>query len=88
MAFNDLCFIVSFILFSIAIGIVGFRVFCNQEWYNAFCYSTSTLSYSSVMTYPDDIPGKAFCCIFSLYATVVFLIIIGILIGSMVDLKA
>lgn len=78
---EDVLFAISFLLFSIAIGIVGYRLFAGFGWFKSFYNSCVILSGTGSPDLVPTRPGQAFEAIYALYGGVVFLIIIAIIIG-------
>lgn len=82
LVIEDIIFIISFLLFSIAIGIVGYRLLAGFNWFRSFYNAAVILSGTGV---PDEAPtigGKTFIAFYSLYGGLVFLIIFAIVIGK------
>ena len=84
VVFEDILFIIFFLLFSIAIGIVGFRLFAGFGWFKSFYNSAITLSSTGAPDPVTSIPGRTFLAFYSLYGGLVFLIIFAIVIGRIV----
>jgi hypothetical protein len=78
---QDILFIVFFLFFSIAIGIIGYRIFVGFDWFSSFYNSCVILSGTGV---PDETTtqlGKSFIALYSLYGGVFFLVVFSIIIN-------
>ena len=81
MAFSDdIRFIVSFLLFSIAIGVVGFRLFCGTNWYDSLCHATMTIGGNYFITKGER--GVLFISLYSLYGSLIFFAIAALVVNQ------
>ena len=81
---EDVLWILFFLFFSIAIGILGYRLFVGFGWFQSFYNASVILSSTGI---PDDVSsmtGKTFIAFYSLYSGLVFLIIFAIIIGRII----
>lgn len=78
---EDIIFVVSFLLFSIAIGVIGYRLIVGFDWFRSFYNSAVILSGTGVPDNVPTIPGKTFIAFYSLYGGLVFLVIFAIIVG-------
>ena len=83
---EDVIFIIGFILFSIAIGIIVYRLFAGLGWVDSFYNASMILSGAG----PVDIlttPGaKIMASLYTLYSGIFFLILIAVIINRIADL--
>jgi hypothetical protein len=68
------------VLGSLVFGMVGFELFCGQEWPDALLNSAMLLGGMGPVGRLEDspIPGKLFAAFFALYAGLVFLVVAGL----------
>lgn len=79
---EDIIFVVSFLLFSIAIGIVGYRLIVGFGWFQSFYNSAVILSGTGVPDEAETRFGKTFIALYSLYGGLFFLIIFALIVGK------
>ena len=78
---EDIIFVISFLLFSIAIGIVGYRLLVRLGWFRSFYNSALLISGQGITDEATTLPGQTFIAFYSLYSGLVFLIIFAIIIS-------
>jgi hypothetical protein len=69
------------VLFSLAIGTIGFHFLALQEWIDAFLNSSMLLGGMGPVGDIRSVPGKLFASIFALYAGIVFIGSSGLLLA-------
>lgn len=84
---EDVLFIIFFLFFSIAIGILGYRLFVGFDWFKSLYNSAFILSGTGVPDKVENQTGQLFIAAYSLYGGIVFLIIIGVIIGRVVSIQ-
>lgn len=75
------------LLFSLAIGVMGYRYFAAMEWIDAFHNASMILSgMGPVFTNPADIgvSGKIFSSLYALFSGVIFITNIGFILAPAV----
>ncbi len=72
-------FAVALTLFSLAMGMAGYRIFENLSWLDAFLNSAMLLGGMGPVNNPVTAGGKLFAGCYALYAGLVFLIVAGLL---------
>ena len=72
-------FAFALMLFSLAIGMAGYRIFENLSWMDAFLNSAMLLGGMGPVNNPVTPVGKLFAGCYALYAGLVFLIVAGLL---------
>ena len=77
---EDIWFIAAFLVFSLLIGVIGFRLFCRCNWYDSICCASMALSNNYNMNRGES--GLLFCSIYTLYGSLVFFVIAGLVIGG------
>lgn len=80
LVIEDIIFVVSFLLFSIAIGIIGYRLIAGFGWFKSFYNSAVILAGTGVPDEVDSMSGKTFIALYSLYGGLVFLVIFSIIV--------
>ncbi len=78
---DDIWFVLAFLLFSLLIGIIGFRLFCGCNWYDALCCASITLGGNYTMNKGD--PGVLFISLFSIYGSLIFFAIAAIIVNKL-----
>lgn len=78
---DDIWFVLAFLLFSLLVGIVGFRLFCGSGWYDSLCYSSMALGGNYFMTKGER--GVLFISFFSLYGSLIFFAIAAIIVNKL-----
>src|SRR5215510_5067335 len=74
-------FAVSILVFSLAIGTLGFHWLALQEWIDAFLNSSMLLGGMGPVGEIKTTPGKLFASLYALYAGIVFIASSGILLA-------
>lgn len=77
---RGLLFGILLLLFSLAIGMVGFKHYIGKSWADAFINSSMLLTGMGPVDEPETDAGKIFAGIFSLYSGIIFLSIVGLMI--------
>jgi hypothetical protein len=75
---DDIWFVVYFLVLSLVIGIVGFRLFCGCNWYQSLC--SSCMALGGCYTVDKNEPGLLFCSFFILYGKIIFFVVIMLVI--------
>lgn len=75
---DDIWFVLAFILFSLLIGVIGFRLFCGCHWYESFCCASMALGGNYFMS--KDEKGVIFISFYSLYWNLIFFAIAALII--------
>lgn len=77
---DDIWFVFGFLLFSLLIGMIGFRLFCGCGWYDSLCCATMALGGNYTMNKGDQ--GLLFISFFSLYGSLIFFAIAAIIVNK------
>ncbi len=77
---DDIWFIIGFILFSLAIGIIGFRLFTGHNWYDSICMASLCLGGNHTPAIGTS--GLLFVALYSLYGTLIFYVIATIVVDK------
>lgn len=67
------------VIVSLVVGTVGFHLFAQQEWLDAFLNASMLLGGMGPVGEFRGAPGKLFAALYALYAGLVFLIVAGLL---------
>ena len=67
------------VIVSLIVGTVGFHLFAQQEWLDAFLNASMLLGGMGPVGEFSGAPGKLFAALYALYAGLVFLIVAGLL---------
>ena len=80
---NEIIFVGIFFLFSLAIGVVMFRLVSHQSWFNSYYNCVLTLTGRDPIPAPSGRGEKFIYSIYYLYAALVFLVIIAFIIDRL-----
>lgn len=80
MASDDLGFVLGFILFSLAIGVFGFKIFTGKGWYDSLCLASLSLGNNYNPQVGSD--GLLFVSLYCLYGTIIFYVIATVVVDS------
>lgn len=72
-------FALGLIAVSLAIGVVGYRVFENLSWIDAFLNSAMLLGGMGPVNAPQTVAGKLFAGFYALYAGLAFIVTAGLM---------
>ncbi|MBI2721943.1 MAG: hypothetical protein HYX39_07195 [Bacteroidetes bacterium] len=67
------------LLFSLGVGMIGFKHYIGKSWADAFINSAMLLTGMGPVDEPETDGGKIFAGIFSLYSGIIFLSIVGLM---------
>lgn len=79
-----LLYALGFLFFSLGIGIVGYRFFCNLDWIDALLNASMILTGMGPVTFPQTISGKIFASMYAIYSGVAFLTSVGLLFSPII----
>lgn len=83
---EDIIFIISFLLFSIAIGVIIYRLFAGLGWIDSFYNASMILSGAGPV---DDLTtncAKILASFYTLYSGVFFLIVVAFFINKIANI--
>ncbi len=72
------------IVFSLGLGMIGYRVFVGLTWTDAFLNASMILTGMGEITTLDTSGGKIFAGLYAIFSGVAFLTIIGVLVAPVV----
>lgn len=86
LAVEDIIFIVSFVAFSVAIGMIIYRVFGRLGWVDSFYNASMVLSGAGPVNELPTNTAKIMAGLYTLYSGIFFLILIAIIIARVIVL--
>lgn len=69
----------------IGIGTIGYRIFGNMEWIDAFHNGSMVLTSTSLVTMVNTYHGKIFSALYNLFTGVFVILIIGVILRRALD---
>jgi len=66
-------------MFSLFVGMVGFKHYCQLDWYDAFLNAAMILSGMGPIHEPNEDAGKVFAGVYALYSGIIFLSLVAIM---------
>ena len=81
----DIRFIIGFLLFSLVIGIIIFRLTARQGWVDSFYNSSMILTAIGITDQLPSSTSKIFVALFAIYSAIVFLLIVSAIIDVIVE---
>lgn len=79
-----LVYALGFLFFSLGIGVIGYRFFCNLAWIDALLNASMILTGMGPVTFPQTIGGKIFASAYAIYSGVAFLTSVGLLFSPII----
>lgn len=76
---KHLLVVILLVAVSVFIGMVGYWYFEEQTWGNAFMHTSFLLFGFGHLTQPQNLSGQIFLGFYGLYASLVFVIVVGVL---------
>jgi len=67
------------LIFSLLVGTIGFKHYCQLDWYDAFLNASMILSGMGPIHEPNEDVGKVFAGIYALYSGIIFLSLVAIM---------
>lgn len=84
---EDIIFIILFILFSIAIGMIIYRAFIGLGWVDSFYNSSLILSTLGQDAKVYTSLNKILVSLYALYSSIFFIVIISIIISRVISIQ-
>jgi len=84
--FKDIIFIVSFLAFSVAIGVIIYRLVAGFSWVDSFYNASTILSGTNPVAELTTSSAKILTSFYALYSSAFFIIVIAIIINKIADL--
>ena len=69
------------LLFSLGLGVVGYRVICGFQWMDSMLNASMILAGMGPVDKPDADAGKLFASLYALFSGIVFIGVAGIVIA-------
>ena len=77
---KSLAFSMSLLIFSLAVGILGYRYITHMDWDDSFLNAAMILTGMGPVHDPQDTTGKLFAGIYALYSGIVFMSIVAMMV--------
>lgn len=75
---------IGFLIFSLGIGMVGYKYFCDLAWIDSLLNASMILTGMGPVTMPKSTGAKIFASVYAIYSGVAFLTSVGLLFSPIV----
>ena len=75
------------IILIVTIGTIGYRIFGNIQWIDAFHNASLVFTATTIVEPVNTYSGKIFSSIYNIICAVFVLLILGVIVGAIIDKK-